>query len=421
MSTFSFEFKPQTHHRLELHMLKCHSANNMNRDDLGRPKELYFGGVRRQRISSQCLKSRIKNGEMLASFRQNMADTNQVFPLIRTSRVAEILAGLLVEDKVNENVATIIAKEVAKKMAKFEDGDAKTQLIATSKGELLNIISHLKELAGDIPDDPDVAGKWVKNGLDDLKKELNSRVLRGDLCPEIQLFGRMMTNQDNFAPVDSPLQVMHAFTTHEVPIQKDYWTGEDDLRLNFDEMLIKPTDPKVIEKLTFRHSGASMIESRRFSSGVYYHYHCIDLDLLFQNMKKAYPKESSDQQIAEICAELVGYYLLSCIGEQPTGNQTGLASPDIAEFVAMGIGKGFPVCAASAYEKPIVSEKKTKDSEKEGYLQDSIKGFEEWYKKRLQANNGLMTELKFSGTGEFSHLDLVKKTSEQCYNYLAGA
>jgi CRISPR system Cascade subunit CasC len=350
----------------------------MNRDDLGRPKELYFGGVRRQRISSQCLKSRIKNGEMLASFRQNMVDKNQVFPLIRTGRVAEKLAKLLVEDKVNVNVATIISKEIADRMAKFEEKKAKTQLIATSEGELLNIISHLKELRGDIPDDPKAAENWVKNGLDDLKKELNSRVLRGDLCPEIQLFGRMMTNQDNFAPVDSPLQVMHAFTTHEVPIQKDYWTGEDDLRLNFDEMLIKPTDPDVISKLTFRHSGASMIESRRFSSGVYYHYHCIDLDLLFENMRGAYPEDTSDQQIAEICAELVGYYLLSCIGEQPTGNQTGLASPDIAEFVAIGVGNGFPVCAASAYEKPIDSEEKTKDIKKEGYLQDSIKGFEEW-------------------------------------------
>lgn len=40
---------------LEVHILQNHSPSNLNRDDTGSPKQCVFGGVRRARISSQCL------------------------------------------------------------------------------------------------------------------------------------------------------------------------------------------------------------------------------------------------------------------------------------------------------------------------------------------------------------------------------
>src|SRR5882724_8637157 len=45
---------------LELHMLQNFAPSNLNRDDTGTPKDCEFGGVRRARISSQCLKRAIR-------------------------------------------------------------------------------------------------------------------------------------------------------------------------------------------------------------------------------------------------------------------------------------------------------------------------------------------------------------------------
>jgi hypothetical protein len=46
---------------IEIHMIQNHTPSNLNRDDLGAPKTCMFGGVTRARISSQCLKRRIRN------------------------------------------------------------------------------------------------------------------------------------------------------------------------------------------------------------------------------------------------------------------------------------------------------------------------------------------------------------------------
>ncbi len=41
---------------IEVHMIQNHAPSNLNRDESGSPKTAYFGGYRRARISSQCLK-----------------------------------------------------------------------------------------------------------------------------------------------------------------------------------------------------------------------------------------------------------------------------------------------------------------------------------------------------------------------------
>src|SRR5215210_175374 len=41
---------------VEIHILQNFAPSNLNRDDTGSPKDAFFGGYRRARISSQCLK-----------------------------------------------------------------------------------------------------------------------------------------------------------------------------------------------------------------------------------------------------------------------------------------------------------------------------------------------------------------------------
>ena len=42
--------------KIDLHLLQNFAPANLNRDDTGAPKDCDFGGFRRARISSQCLK-----------------------------------------------------------------------------------------------------------------------------------------------------------------------------------------------------------------------------------------------------------------------------------------------------------------------------------------------------------------------------
>ena len=45
---------------IEIHLLQNFAPSNLNRDETGSPKDAYFGGYRRSRVSSQCIKRRVR-------------------------------------------------------------------------------------------------------------------------------------------------------------------------------------------------------------------------------------------------------------------------------------------------------------------------------------------------------------------------
>ena len=51
---------------IQIHMLQNYAPANLNRDDTGSPKDAMFGGYRRGRISSQCLKRSIRKSATFA-------------------------------------------------------------------------------------------------------------------------------------------------------------------------------------------------------------------------------------------------------------------------------------------------------------------------------------------------------------------
>ena len=48
---------------IEIHIIQNHAPSNLNRDDTGSPKSCTFGGIRRARISSQCIKRSIRQSD----------------------------------------------------------------------------------------------------------------------------------------------------------------------------------------------------------------------------------------------------------------------------------------------------------------------------------------------------------------------
>jgi len=81
---------------IQLHLLQSFPATCLNRDDVGAPKNLIFGGATRARVSSQCWKRHIR---MLARSKE-FTDEYGCFAGDRTLRIAEDLAKQLQEKTV---------------------------------------------------------------------------------------------------------------------------------------------------------------------------------------------------------------------------------------------------------------------------------------------------------------------------------
>src|SRR5438046_1668502 len=99
---------------IEMHALRSFPPSNLNRDDLGSPKTAVFGGVRRLRISSQCLK---RTWRMSEHFRGQFAEDQLG---VRTDRLPEEVLRALgdgLEDATREGLLVLLGS-IGKKGAK---------------------------------------------------------------------------------------------------------------------------------------------------------------------------------------------------------------------------------------------------------------------------------------------------------------
>ena len=77
---------------LEIHLLQNVASSNLNRDDTGSPKDAFFGGKRRARVSSQCWKRAIR-----ATFAEaDLLSTEELG--VRTKNVMKCLVDRLVAE-----------------------------------------------------------------------------------------------------------------------------------------------------------------------------------------------------------------------------------------------------------------------------------------------------------------------------------
>ncbi|GAG35872.1 unnamed protein product, partial [marine sediment metagenome] len=79
---------------IEIHVLQSFAPSNLNRDDTGAPKDAIFGGTRRARVSSQCLKRAVRR-----HFREK-AEWKEIFSDnlgLRSKRLLDEVSALLVK------------------------------------------------------------------------------------------------------------------------------------------------------------------------------------------------------------------------------------------------------------------------------------------------------------------------------------
>ncbi len=298
---------------IELHMLQNFAPSNLNRDDTNNPKDCTFGGVRRARISSQCIKRSIRLHPLFEK-------TTEVPTAERTRFLARDLARKL--------EAAGKSKEDAEKAASNFVGAFLGGMDSTNeiRSKVLFFVSNeekeeLSKLILENWDDA-LAGKIDDKSqpIKEFKKKFSDRTS----APGVAMFGRMLA-EDPQLNMDAACQVAHAISTHRVNMEFDFFTAVDDLQ-DRDE------------------TGAGMMGITGFNAATYYRYARIDFDQLVKNL-------GGDFSLAQ---KTVEGFLRAAAHAVPTGKQNSFAAQNPPSLLVAVIREdGASWSLANAFEKPV--------------------------------------------------------------------
>ncbi|MXV19687.1 type I-E CRISPR-associated protein Cas7/Cse4/CasC [Deinococcus xianganensis] len=312
---------------LELHYLQNFAPSNLNRDDTGSPKDAYFGGTRRARVSSQSFKR---------AMRMDFRARGTVAPDElgeRTKRAHEEIARILRDTHARDESAALTAAELALGGLGLPVKDGKSQyLLFLGRDELTRVAdlinTHWDALQGGA-EDGGKKGKSKKAALPgDLAKEL-AKALDGSRAVDVALFGRMLADLPE-KNADAAAQVAHAISTHAMRGREfDFYTAVDDL---------KPTDT----------AGADMLGTVEFGSATYYRYACVDLQKLLENL-------GGDVDLA---VRGLRAFLEASVFAAPTGKQNTFAAHNTPGLMVQVVRQdASPRNLANAFEKAVREDK----------------------------------------------------------------
>ena len=299
---------------LEVHVIQNFALSNLNRDDTGAPKTCDFGGARRARISSQCLKRAVRS-----YFREEA-----VLPAADLGHRTKLLKRAL-----RERLENLGAGDNAELLA----GVVITHLglgIKKDKTEYLLFVGsrEMDALAAFALEHREALAKAGERG-DEVDKALQSPILEaldGGGAVDLALFGRMIAKRPE-KDVDAAVQVAHAFSTHAVATEFDFYSAVDDLQREDDEA----------------GAGAGMLGTTLYNSSCYYRYANLDAGQLAANLGR----------YGNRAAEAVKAFLKGAIHAVPTGKQTGSAAQNPPALVMVIVRDKGLWSLANAFVKSI--------------------------------------------------------------------
>jgi len=325
---------------VEIHLLQNHSPSNLNRDDTGTPKECVFGGVKRARISSQCLKRSIRRSELFGEALENHLAT-------RTRRLPELVAQRLKEEGVPDDLCRVAAKKLTGfGHGKGEEKEASKTGHYETRQTMFLTEADLAAVTGLMRDKTSrarTAAELEKLKGGDLQKEAEQAGFR-PITADVALFGRMTTSEA-FRDVEASAQVAHALSTHRVDHEFDYFTAVDDLQ-GLDEAERE------------EDAGADMIGDVEFNSACFYKYFSIDVRGLVENLTGVRPfrREISEEErglAAELAATAVAGMLEAAVRVTPSGKQNTFAAHQLPALVLVECRpRRTPVSYANAFVEP---------------------------------------------------------------------
>lgn len=318
---------------LQIHSLTSYHASLLNRDDAGLAKRIPFGGATRLRISSQCLKrhwrewliEQLKNDQSLRSGYRSR------FFFDRVVKARLIDAGWD-EGKAHDLVFRL-AKGILTAAGEKEALDKTTlemkQPVLFGQVEADYFVTILQKAARQ--PDPEA---WLDEEIKRSKNNLKALVTQAGPQAGFEgaLFGRFVTS-DILARVDAPVHVAHAFTTHALDTEMDFFTVVDDLARE-------------------EETGGAHMNETELGAGIFYGYVVVDVPLLVSNLTGC-SWEKWRQQNCEEAKKLLKL-LVHAIAEVTPGAKLGATAPYArAEWVMLEVGEEFPRSLANAFLQPI--------------------------------------------------------------------
>lgn len=324
-------------HLIEIHILQNFAPSNLNRDDTGSPKDALFGGYRRARISSQCLKRSVR--EYVRDHPQGLpaealaVRTKQVVGEIERRVVAHGRAAAEAQPKIVAalgGVGLTVAREK-------EDAPYLAQYLLFLGARELDALAalidqHWDDLAagGEADGAAKGARKAKQTAREAVPREVKAalaRVLDGGKAVDLALFGRMLADLPE-KNQDAACQVAHAFSTHTVEREFDFFTAVDDVK-DLDETA---------------DAGAGMLGTVEFNSACFYRYVALDLLKLRQNLQ-------GDDALVLRGVEAL---LRALVKAKPTGKQNTFAAHNDPDYIACTIRRDAdPRNLANAFERPV--------------------------------------------------------------------
>jgi len=322
---------------VELHMIQNFAPSNLNRDDTNTPKDCEFGGARRARISSQCIKRAIRTSPVFAQ-------VTAVEGGARTRWLARLLTQELVARGKAEEEAGAVAHAFAEAYSGKMDKERTSVLLYLSKEELSSFTTRLLESWDAILPDAQKETKPDKDSaLSKLVAELVKQTRDHTSAPDIALFGRMLADKPELN-LDAACQVAHAISTHRVNMEMDFFTAVDDLQRQ-------------------EETGAGMMGVTGFNSATFYRYANIHWEQLVANLR-------GDISLARRAVE---GFLRASVVAVPTGKQNSFAAQNPPSFLlAVVRDDGMCWSLANAFEKPVVARES-------GLVGPSVKALDEYW------------------------------------------
>ena len=338
---------------IEFHLLQSFAPANLNRDDTGTPKDCEFGGVRRSRISSQCLKRTMRTWVR----ERNLMDAEHLARRTRLLR-NEIADRMVNAGAAEREDAELVVTAALQGMGYSMGEDGRTQVLIFLGADELDALANAcsdhqvvllesaKNAAAKAP-----GGRSGKIEVPEVVKKALQKTLGGKSAADLAMYGRMLAEMPD-RRVDAASQVAHAISTHRATIEFDYFTAVDDLKTLDDD------------------AGAGMLGTVEFTSACYYRYQNVHVEQLVKNL-------GGDVALA---TQATSAFLRAAVEAVPTGKQNSMAAlnpPALALAVVRDGGGGWSL--ANAFEKPVPT------GGMEGLVRESI--------RRLDAEFNTMNRL----------------------------
>ncbi|MBK4138991.1 type I-E CRISPR-associated protein Cas7/Cse4/CasC [Corynebacterium macginleyi] len=308
---------------IDIHALQTLPPSLINRDDTGAPKSAVYGGVPRQRVSSQAWKRAIRKYFESEIDAESVGDRSKRLPE-KIARKVQQHAGWNAE-RAQKEVAELfkaagIKTEVdAKRIKALKDSEETTEeeLAAAQYPQtkyLLFLSPHQIERA---------AEAIVSADGEKIKKKDALEILDTQHSVDVALFGRMVAD-DAAYNVDAAVQVAHALGIHASAPEFDYFTAVDDLAEEGEE------------------TGAGMIGTVQMMSSTLYRYATVNLDGLTQNLDSA---ENAKQAAVN--------FVDAFIKSMPTGKINTFANHTMPELIYVAVRDTRPVSLVTAFEEAV--------------------------------------------------------------------